>query len=186
MMRRSLWIASGVAVVVVMAGLLVYGSFISARYQMESLQTAAQEQWVQLDGALQRWAAESSQLETAAAPVAKSNQMALDVLTSARRTLLQTRDPKAATGASRALDEALKAVIAMGVSDPQVQSDAQFETARKRLRRMQRRIEQDRSRYNESLRNYDLFVGAFPNSIWAQIAGFDADRRFFPEITSAE
>jgi LemA protein len=182
MMRRSLWIASGVTVVVVMAGLLVYGSYISAQYQMEALQTAAHEQWVQLDGALRRWAGETSQLEAAVAPAAKSNPMALRAVASARKTLLQSRDPKAVAEAGRALDEALNAVMAMGMSDPQVKSDAKFEAARERLRALQRRIEQDRDRYNESLRNYDLFVGEFPNGMWAKIAGFQPDRRFFPKF----
>lgn len=182
MMRRSLWIASGVAVVVVMAGLLVYGSYISAQYQMEALQTGAQEQWVQLDGALRRWAAESPQLAAAVAPAAKSNQMALETLSSARETLLQARDPKAVTEASHAMEEALNAVIAVGMSDSQVKSDAKFAAARERLRAMQRRIEQDRERYNESLRNYDLFVGEFPNSMWAKIAGYEPDGRFFPKF----
>lgn len=182
MMRRSLWIASGVTAVVVMAGLLVYGSYISAQYQMEALQTAAHEQWVQLDGALRRWAAETPKLEAVVAPVGKSNQMALDALASARRTLEQSRDPKVVTGASRAVDEALNAVIAAGMSDPQVKSDAKFEAARERLRGLHKRIEQERDRYNESLRNYDLFVGEFPNGMWAKVAGFKPDHRFFPKF----
>jgi len=182
MMRRSLWIASVVAVVVVMAGLLVYGSYISAQYQMEALQSAAHEQWVQLDGALRRWAAETPQLEAVMAPAAKSNHVALEALSSARETLLRARDPESVTKASRALDEALNAVIAAGMSDPKVKSDANFGSARERLRAMQRRIEQNRDRYNESLRNYDLFVGEFPNGIWAKIAGFEPDRRFSPKF----
>ena len=182
MMCRSLWIASGVAVVVVMAGLLVYGSYISAQYQMEALQTAAHEQWVQLHGALRRWAAVSSEVEAAVVPAAKSNPMALDALASARKTLAQVRDPKAVAEASRAMEEALSAVMAMGMSDAQVKSDAKFEAVRERLRRMDRQIEQDRQRYNESLRNYDLFVGEFPNDLWARVAGFEPDRRFFPNF----
>ncbi|MGC8548939.1 MAG: LemA family protein [Acidobacteriaceae bacterium] len=182
MMRRSLWIASGVAVVVVMAGLLVYGSYISAQYQMEALQTAAHEQWMQLDGALRRWAASTPQVEAAVAPAAKSNPMALDALASARKTLAQARDPEAVAEASRALEEALSAVMAMGMSDAQVKSDAKFEAVRERLRRMDRQIEQDRQRYNDSLRNYDLFVGEFPNGLWAKVAGFEPDRRFFPNF----
>jgi len=182
MMRRSLWIASGVAVVVVMAGLLVYGSYISAQYQMEALQMSSREQWLQLDGALRRWAGMAPEMEAAVAPAAKGNQVALDTLRSARKTLLEARDSKAVAEASRGLDEALNAGMAIGMSDPQVKSDGKFQALCSRIRKLQIRIEQDRERYNDSLRNYDLFLGEFPNGIWAKIAGYEVDRGFFPKF----
>jgi LemA protein len=180
MMRRSLWIASGVTVVVVMVGLLVYGSYISAQYQMEALKTSTREQWTQLDGAIRRMAELTPQVEAAVAPAAKENQTALEALTTAQRTVLQAHDPKAVAGASRALDEALDSVLALGLSDPQVKGDARFEALRERLRGMRVRIVEDRDRYNESLRNYNLFLGEFPNELWARIAGYVPDREFFP------
>lgn len=180
MMRRNLWIASAIAVVVVMTGLLVYGSYISAQYQMEALQTAAHEQWLQLEGAIRRWADATPQLETAMAPVARQDRMVLDTLASARQTVHQARDPQAVIDASRALDEALNGAMAVGLSDPVLQKDAQFHTLRERLRQMRVRVAQDRERYNESLRNYNVFISEFPNSIWARIAGFGPDHRFFP------
>lgn len=182
MMRRSLWIASGVAVVVVMAGLLVYGSYISAQYQMEALKTSAREQWVQLDGAVHRWANVAPQLAAAMAPVAKQNQAALNALTNAQKRLQQVRDPKDVIVASRAMDQALNGVMTIGLSDPRIKSDAGFEALRGRLRGMRIRIVQDRDRYNESLRNYNLFVEAFPNAVWAKFAGYGPDDHFFPKL----
>jgi LemA protein len=165
-----------------MAGLLVYGSYISAQYQMEALRTSAHEQWVQLDGALRRWAGEAPRLEATVAPAAKSNPQVLDALASAERALRQAHDPKAVAAASRALAECLNGVIAMGMSHAQVKTDAEFGAARERLRTMRRRVEEDRDRYNESLRNYDLFVGEFPNSLWAKIAGYKPDEGFLPQM----
>lgn len=182
MMRKNLWIASGVAVVVVMAGLLVYGSYISAQYQMEALQTAAHEQWVQLEGAIHRWANVAPQVAAAVGPVAKQNQGALNGLKSARENVLGAHDPRAVMKASRALDEALDGVMAIGLSDQKVQNDAKFQTAQKRLDRLRERVAHDRERYNESLRNYNLFLGEFPNAIWAKFAGYEADHRFFPPL----
>lgn len=182
MMRRSLWIASGAAVVVVVAGLLVYGSYISAQYQMEALKTSVRAQWVQLHGAVRRWAAVAPQVEAAAAPVLKTNETAVAELANARAMLLQSRGPRAVTDASRALDKALDTVMAMGLSDSKLQNDAKFRAARERLETMRVRIRQERERYNESLRDYDLFVGEFPNSIWAKIAGYKPDHRFFPKL----
>ncbi len=182
MMRRSLWIGSGVAVVVIMAGLLVYGSYISAQYQMEALKTSAREQWVQLNGSLHRWAEVAPQVEAAVSPAATQNGAALEELASARKKLLQARDPQALTDAGRFLNQALNAVMAIGLSEPKLQNDVKFRAARERLRTMGVRIAQDRERYNESLRDYDLFVGEFPNSIWAKIAGYKPDHRFFPRF----
>lgn len=165
--------------VVVMAGLLVYGSYISAQYQMEALRTSTREQWTQLDGALRRMAELTPELEAAVAPAGQQNEAALEALTTAQRTLLQAHDPQAVMGASRALDEALDSVMAVGLSDPKVKGDASFEAMRGRLRGMRARIAEDRDRYNESLRNYNLFLGEFPNELWARIAGYGPDRHFF-------
>lgn len=191
MMRKNLWIASGVAVVVVMAGLLVYGSYISARYQMEALQTATHEQWMQLDGAIQRWADTMPQVAAAVEPVAfvakqsqmaQQNQIALDTLTRAQQTVLRADHPQAVIAASRGLEQVLDGVMAMAASRPDLEKDAKFQDLQQRLHRRQVRVEQDRARYNESLRNYNLFVGDFPNSIWAKIAGFGPGHNFFPKL----
>lgn len=182
MMRKNLWIASGVAVVVVMAGLLVYGSYISAQYQMEALKTAAREQWVQLDGAIHRWADAAPQVAEAVGPVAKANEAAVDALKSARETVLQAHAPQAAVKASRALDEALDGVMALGMSDRKLQNDAKFQAARKRVRQLRERVTDDRERYNESLRSYDLFLGEFPNWVWAKFAGYTPDHNYFPPL----
>ena len=42
MMRRGLWIAVGVVVVIVLVALLVFGSYVSARNQMVAKQEAVQ------------------------------------------------------------------------------------------------------------------------------------------------
>lgn len=182
MMRRKLWISSGVTVVVVIAGLLVYGSYISAQYQMEALQTAAHEQWLQLDGAIQRWAAVAPQVGALVGPAAKQNPKTIGILKSASESVRQAKEPQSAIEVTRGLNTALSGVMAIGLSDPQVKSDAKFEALRERIRTMQKRIEHDRERYNESLRNYDLFLGEFPNYVWAKVAGFTPDHGFFPEL----
>jgi hypothetical protein len=45
MMRRGLWIALAVVAVIVLAGLLVFGSFVSAQKQMVAKQEAVRAQW---------------------------------------------------------------------------------------------------------------------------------------------
>jgi LemA protein len=71
------------------------------------------------------------------------------------------------------------------LSDPQLKNDARFEAVRERLQSMRVRIAQDRDRYNESLRNYNLFVGEFPNGMWAKVAGYKPDYQFFPNVGGA-
>lgn len=182
MMRKKLWIGSGVTVVAVMAGLLVYGSYISAQYQMEALRTAAHEQWVQLEGAIHRWSNVAPQVAAAVEPVAKQNQRALDALKSARETVLKVHDPQAVIEASRTMDESLDGVMAIGLSDQKLKNDAKFQKTEERLRQLRERVEQNRHRYNESLRNYNVFVSEFPNSVWATIAGYKQDHNFFPPL----
>lgn len=186
MMRKNLWIACGVAVIVVMAGLLVYGSYISAQYQMEALQTAAREQWVQLDGALRRLADSTPQLESALAPMTEQGGIPLDALKNARQTLMQAHDPQAVISAGQGLHDALTGVMTRAAQRPDLRTDAKFQDAQKEILHLQVRVAQDRERYNESLRNYDTFVGDFPNSMWARIAGFHPDHHFFPKTPGAD
>ena len=54
MMRRGLWIAVAVVVVIVFAGLLVVGSYISAQKQMVAKQEAVAAQWANVQSVLQR------------------------------------------------------------------------------------------------------------------------------------
>lgn len=185
MMRKNLWIFSGVVVIVVIAGLLVYGSYISAQYQMESLEMSAHEQWVQLNGALHRWANVAPRLETAMAPVAKQNATVLNTLKSAQQSLEQAHDPQAVMGASQGLDKAFNDAALIAQRNKNLQQDAGFQDIQDQLSRAQLRVAQDIDRYNESLRNYNTFVGNFPNSIWAKIAGFHQNHHFFPEVAGA-
>jgi LemA protein len=182
MMLRKLWIVSGVAVVVVVNALLVYGSYISARYQMEALRSVVHGQWVQLDGSIRRWADVAPQFAAAAGPVEKQDAVVLDAINSARQTILRERTPEAVIPASRGLDEALKGVRAVAHSNAKLRGDAKFQALEERLARMRVRVAQDRERYNASLRNYNVFISEFPNNIWAKIAGFAPDRWFFPKI----
>ena len=182
MMRRKLWIVSGVAVVVVVNGLLMYGSYISARYQMEALRKAVHGQWVQLEGSIRRWADVAPQFAEAAGPVAKQDKAVLDAINSARQTIMQARTPEEVIPASRGLDEALMSVQAVAHSHAKLRGDAKFEALEERLARMRARVAQDRERYNASLRNYNVFLSEFPNNLWAKIAGFAPDRWFFPKM----
>ena len=54
MMRRGLWVAVGIVVVIVLVALMVFGSYISARNQMVTKQEAIKASWSQVDVVLQR------------------------------------------------------------------------------------------------------------------------------------
>ena len=54
MMRRGLWIAIGVVVVIFLVVLMVFGSYVSAKNQMVAKQEAVKAQWSQVDVVLQR------------------------------------------------------------------------------------------------------------------------------------
>lgn len=183
MMRRKLWIASGAAVVVVMSGLLVYGSYISAQYQMEALRTTAHVQWVHLDRVVRRKAKLAPELAAAVGSkkvLSQQERTALEELARASKALLQAHNPKDVIPASHALEESFDGVLAAARSHPAEKTDAKLQAVEERLRRLQDRVEQNRRRYNGSLRNYNVFLAEFPNNLWAKIAGFEKDHRFFP------
>ncbi|WP_350448968.1 LemA family protein [Paracidobacterium acidisoli] len=179
MMRRGLWVAIAVVVVVVLAGLLVFGSYVTAKNQMVAKQEAVHEEWSQVDVVLQRRADLIPNLVATVKGYAQHEETVFGDVDKAREALLGAHDPQSKIQANGQLDGALGRLLAISENYPNLKADQNFLALQDQLEGSENRIAVERRRYNETLRDYNTFIRQFPNSIWAGVAGFQPDNAYF-------
>lgn len=185
MMRRGLWITIGVVVVIVLVALMVFGSYISARNQMVNKQEAVKSQWSQVDVVLQRRADLIPNLVATVKGYATHEEKVFDDIANARSALLNAHDPQSKIQANGQLDGALGHLLALRESYPDLKANQNFLQLQDQLEGTENRIAVERRRYNETIRDYNIFIRQFPNSIWAGIAGFQPNNAYFEASESS-
>jgi LemA protein len=179
MMRRGLWIALAVVAVIVLAGLLVFGSFVSAQKQMVAKQVAVQAQWANVQTALQRRADLIPNLVATVKGYATHEETVFADVDKAREALLAAHDPQSQIQANGQLDGALGRLLAISENYPNLKANENFLQLQDSLEGTENRISVERHRYNETLQDYNTFIGQIPNNIWAHLAGFKPNNAYF-------
>ena len=185
MMRRGLWIAIGVVVVIFFVILMVFGSYVSAKNQMIAKQEAVKTQWSQVDVVLQRRADLIPNLVNTVKGYATHEEKVFDDIANARAALLNAKDPQGKIQANGQLDGALGRLLAISENYPNLKADQNFLSLQAQLEGSENRIAVERRRYNETLRDYNTYVRQFPNSMWASIAGFQPNNAYFEASPSS-
>jgi LemA protein len=179
MMRRGLWIAMGVLAVVVLLGLFIFGSFVSAQKQMVAKQEAVQAQWANVQTQLQRRADLIPNLVATVKGYATHEEKVFADVDNARQALLSAHDPKSQMQANGQLDGALGRLLMVVEAYPNLKANENFLELQDQLEGTENRIAVERHRYNESLRDYNTFIRQIPNNIWAHFAGFQPNNAYF-------
>ncbi len=179
MMRRGLWIALAVVGVLVLVGLLVFGSFVSAQKQMVAKQEAVQEQWGNVQAVLQRRADLIPNLVATVKGYAQHEETVFADVDKAREALLAAHDPQGKMAANGQLDGALGRLLAIAENYPNLKANQNFLELQDQLEGTENRIAVERHRYNETLRDYNTYIRQIPNNIWARFAGFQPNNNYF-------
>ncbi|MGB7171301.1 MAG: LemA family protein [Acidobacteriaceae bacterium] len=179
MMRRGLWIAMAVIGVLVLVGLLIFGSFVSAQKQMVAKQEAVQEQWGNVQAVLQRRADLIPNLVATVKGYAQHEETVFDDVDKAREALLAAHDPQGKMAANGQLDGALGRLLAIAENYPDLKANQNFLELQDQLEGTENRIAVERHRYNETLRDYNTYIRQIPNNIWAHLAGFQPNNNYF-------
>jgi LemA protein len=179
MMRRGLWIAMAVIGVLVLAGLLIFGSFVSAQKQMVAKQEAVNEQWSNVQAVLQRRADLIPNLVATVKGYAQHEETVFADVDKAREALLAAHDPQGKMAANGQLDGALGHLLAIAENYPNLKANQNFLEMQDQLEGTENRIAVERHRYNETLRDYNTYIRQIPNNIWARMAGFHPNNNYF-------
>src|SRR5271170_1426768 len=115
-MRRGLWVAIAALVVVFLAVLLVFGSYVSAKNQMVTKREAVTSSWGEVNVQLQRRSDLIPNLVETVKGYAKQETTVFGDIANARAGLLNAHgDPKATIQANGQLDSALGRLLALKV-----------------------------------------------------------------------
>ncbi|MBV8476363.1 MAG: LemA family protein [Acidobacteria bacterium] len=169
-----------IGVLVIVALLFaVGGNYVSAKNQMVAKNETVKAAWSQVDVVLQRRADLIPNLVETVKGFAKQEQTVYGDIAKARSTLLSAPSPSDKIAANRQLDGALGRLLAIVENYPQLRSNENFLRLQDELAGTENRIAVERKRYNDALQDYNTFIGIFPNSIWANMAGFKRNDAYF-------
>jgi LemA protein len=174
-----------IAIIVVLL-LVGFSSYIGARNQMVTKNEAVKSAWSQVDVVLQRRADLIPNLVETVKGFALQEQTVFGDIAKARSRLLSATTPTDKIAANQQLDSALGRLLVIVENYPQLKSNENFLRLQDELAGTENRISVERKRYNDTLQDYNTYIGLFPNSFWAGIAGFKRNDAYFAAAEGAK
>ena len=174
-----------VLVVVAVIALVVGGMYVSSRNQMVTKNEAVKSAWAQVDVVLQRRADLIPNLVETVKGFAAQEQTVFHDIAAARSALLGAQTPTDKIAANGQLDGALGRLLLIVENYPQLKSNENFLRLQDELAGTENRIAVERKRYNDTLQDYNTFIGLFPNNIFAGWAGFQRNNAYFAATESS-
>jgi LemA protein len=172
-------------VVIAVIALAVGGMYVSSRNQMVVKSEAVKSAWAQVDVVLQRRADLIPNLVETVKGFAAQEQTVFHDIASARSALMGAKTPADKIAANGQLDGALSRLLLIVENYPQLKSNENFLRLQDELAGTENRIAVERKRYNDTLQDYNTFVGLFPNSLFAGWAGFQRNNAYFTATESS-
>ena len=159
--------------------LLSVGKYISVKNTLVAKNEAVKSTWSQVDVVLQRRADLIPNLVDTVKGITKQEQTVFGEIAQARSQLLSANNPADKIAANQRLDGALGRLLAIAENYPQLRSSENFLRLQDELAGTENRIAVERKRYNDTLQDYNTYVQQFPNSLFAQSAGFKPNTAYF-------
>jgi len=176
-----------VAIIVVIALVIVWtgGIYIGRRNEMVRKNEAIKAAWSQVDNQLQRRADLIPNLVETVKGFAAQEQTVFGEIAKARAALVGARTPADRIAANSQLDGALARLLVVVENYPQLKSNENFLRLQDELAGTENRIAVERKRYNDTLQDYNTYIGLFPNSLFAGWAGFKRNEDYFRAAEAA-
>jgi LemA protein len=168
-----------VLIVIVVLILLVGGMYVSAKNTLVAKNEAVKSTWAQVDVVLQRRADLIPNLVETVKGITKQEQTVFGEIAQARSQLLSASTPADKIAANQRVDGALGRLLALAENYPQLKSNENFLRLQDELAGTENRIAVERKNYNDTLQDYNTYVQQFPNSLFAQWAGFKKNDAYF-------
>jgi LemA protein len=169
----------GVLVLLLLVVVIVGGGYVSAKNQMVAKNETIKSNWSEIDVNLQRRADLIPNLVETVKGYAAQEQTVYDDIAKARAALIGGKTPADKIAANNQLDGALSRLLVVVENYPQLKSNENFLRLQDELAGTENRISVARKRYNDALQDYNTFIGQFPNSFYANWAGFHRNDAYF-------
>jgi len=168
-----------VLVALVVLALLCGMYFVSIRNQMVVKSETVKSNWAQVDVVLQRRADLIPNLVETVKGFAAQEQTVFDDVAKARTQYMNAQTPSDKIAASNQLYGMEVKVLALAENYPQLKSNENFLRLQDELAGTENRIAVERKRYNDSIQDYNTYVGLFPQNLVAGMAGFHRNDAYF-------
>ena len=177
---KALWIVLGVLGLILVVVLLGFGSYVSAQHQFVALNGDVNQTYSQVDIEQQRRLDLIPNLVASVKGYVSEESTVLTNIANARAGVIAAGSNRASSiNANSQLDVAISPLLRLQEQYPNLKGNDQFMRLEDELAGSENRIAVARRRYNLALEAYDNNVQSFPNSIWANIAGFHYRDEYF-------
>ena len=182
---KPVWIVVGVNIgVVVLAAVVVGGTFVSKWNQLVAMDTDIKAKWAQVENQLQRRADLIPNLVETVKGFAAQEKSILESIANARAKMAGAGSVQDRIAASNELSSALARLLVVVENYPNLKSDATFIRLMDELAGTENRLSVERKRYNDSVQVYNVAVRQFPGNLIASILGFK-EQPFFEAAPAA-
>lgn len=185
---KSLWIVLGVVGVIILIALFGFGSYVSTKNTLVQKNEAINQAYSQVNVVQQRRLDLIPNLVASVKGYVSEESTVLTNIANARAAITSAPDRASSIAANAKLDVALGPFFRLQEQYPNLKGNEQFTRLTDELAGTENRIAVERSRYNRTLEDYNVYVRQFPNSIWAGMAGFHYRDEYFkgnPENSTA-
>ncbi len=183
---KGLWIGLGIVGVIVLVVLLGFGSYVSAKNTMVTKDQDVQQAFSEIDVDMQRRADLIPNLVETVKGYAKQELSVLTAISNARAGLMTAQTPDEKLAANDRLSVALLPLTRLQEQYPDLKSNEQFMRLQDELAGTENRIAVSRRRYNLAIHDYNVYIQQFPNSIYANFAGFHTKNEYFSADPAAK
>ena len=172
-------------IAIVVVALLCFGKYVSVKNTLVAKNEAVKSTWSQVDVVLQRRADLIPNLVETVKGITKQEQAVFGEIAQARTKLLSSSTPEQKIAANGDLDRGLFKLLSIAENYPQLKSNESFLRLQDELAGTENRIAVERKRYNDILQDYNTYVQQFPNSVFANWAGFKPNTAYFAASESS-
>jgi LemA protein len=177
---KPLWIVLGVVALIIVLLLFVGGSYIGAKNTLVQKNEAVNQAFSQVNVVQQRRLDLIPNLVASVKGYVAEESTILTNIANARAGVLAAGSDHASNiNANSKLDVALGPFFRLQEQYPDLKGNQQFMRLTDELAGTENRIAVERQRYNKTLQDYNTYVQQFPNSIWANMAGFRYRDEYF-------
>jgi len=185
---KSLWIVLGIVGLLIIVLLLAGGSYISTKNTLVQKNEAIEQQYAQVNVVQQRRLDLIPNLVASVKGYVAEESTILTNIANARAAITSAPDRASSIAANTRMDVALGPFFRLQEQYPDLKGNQQFMRLEDELAGTENRIAVERQRYNKALEDYNVYLRQFPNSIWANMAGFHYRDEYFkgnPENSQA-
>lgn len=177
---KALWVVLGVLGLLLVVVLLGFGSYVSAKNQMVQMNEDVNQAYSEVNIQQQRRLDLIPNLVASVKGYVKEEEVVLTNIANARAGVIAAGSNRASSiNANSQLDMAISPLLRLQEAYPNLKSNEQFMRLEDELAGTENRIAVERRRYNKALEAYNVYIRQFPNSVWANMAGFHYRDEYF-------